>query len=510
MQKDVLKIIDVSCCFKLNKLFFVRFLVSNSLFLGKAGNKSIELPLSMANRHGLVAGATGTGKTITLQTLVQNFSEAGVSVFAADIKGDLSGLAEAGGGNPKVEARLRELNMQNFSPKAGSVVFWDIYEKSGHPLRATVSDLGPLLLARLLELNDTQEGVLNSLFKIADDQNLLLLDLKDLRAMLSYISENAKEFQKIYGNISAASVGAIQRSLLTLETQGGEVFFGEPMLNIQDLIRLDSQGRGQINILSSEKLMQSPKLYSTSLLWLLSELYENLPEVGDLEKPKIVFFFDEAHLLFAEAPKVLLDKIEQVIRLIRSKGVGIYFVTQNPMDIPQSVLAQLSHRVQHALRAFTPKDKKAVNTVAETMRENPSFKTEDVICELGVGEALVSVLSVDGTPSIVERVLIAPPASRIGPLTPDERKNIIQQSPVLGLYDQNLERASAFETLQKKEAAPEEATAKSLGTKGGGGRAGRPRQSVTEVLVKSAARTVANEVGKQIVRGLLGGLFGKR
>lgn len=502
---------------------------ATELFIGKTNNKDLKeifLNPAMANRHGLIAGATGTGKSVTLQTLAQNFSKLGVPVFLADIKGDLSGLAIKGSEQPKIKARLDELKITDFSYSATPVMFWDVFGEQGHPVRATVSDMGPILLSRLLGLNDTQEGVLNLIFKIADDQHLHLYDLKDLQAMLKYASENAKEFQTQYGNISAASVGAIQRALLAIETQGADKFFGEPMLNVLDFIQTDaSTGYGYINIFSADKLMLSPKLYAMFLLWMLSELFENLPEVGDLEKPKIVFFFDEAHLLFNDAPKALIEKIEQVVRLIRSKGVGVYFASQNPLDLPDTVLAQLGNRFQHALRAFTPNDKKAVQTAADTMRENPNFKTADAITQLAVGEALVSVLEKGGVPSITERVLITPPSTQIGPISPEQRKNIIQSSIIYGHYEKAVDSESAYELLQKKAAtassavaAPAEAKKESSSSDFsfkdilGGSSSGRSnnRQSVGEAMVKSAARTMANEVGRQVVRGLLGGIFGKR
>jgi uncharacterized protein len=481
------------------------------ILIGKASDSNVTLNSSVANRHGLIAGATGTGKTLTLQTLAQGFSNIGTPVFLADIKGDLSGLSEMGFDQPKIKARISELKIDNFKYEKSPVVFWDVFGENGHPVRATVSDMGPLMLSRMLNLNDTQEGVLNLIFKIADEKDLHLFDLKDLQSMLTYVADNAKEFQTGYGNISAASVGAIQRSLLTIETQGAAKFFGEPMLNILDFIQTDENGKGIINILSAEKLMLSPKLYAVFLLWMLSELFENLPEVGDVDKPKMVFFFDEAHLLFTDAPKALTEKIEQVVRLIRSKGVGIYFVTQNPLDLPDTVLAQLGHRVQHALRAFTPKDKKAVTTVAETMRENPKFKTAAVITELAVGEALVSVLLPNGTPSVTEKVLVVPPTSQIGPITPDQRKKIISSSALFGHYEKLTDSDSAFEKISamktiKTETANEEKKSTSVKSE----KRSPERQSIGEAMVKTAARTMANEVGRQIIRGILGGIFGGR
>src|SRR5436189_1589733 len=401
--------------------------MSDPILVAESKEQIFLLP-KMANRHGLIAGATGTGKTVTLQTLAENFSTRGVPVFMADVKGDLAGLSQSGGNNPKVLERAKELKIDDFKGEAYPVVFWDVFGEQGHPVRATVSEMGPLLLARLLELNDTQEGVLNMVFKIADENGLLLLDLKDLRSMLQYVADNADQFKTQYGNISAASAGAIQRSLLALESQGADKFFGEPALNLEDLIQTQGS-KGTINILAADKLMQqSPKVYATMLLWLLSELFENLPEVGDPEKPKLVFFFDEAHLLFAGAPRELLERIEQVVRLVRSKGVGVYFVTQNPLDVPDTVLGQLGNRVQHALRAFTPRDQQAVKAAATTFRANPKLDVENVIGELAVGEALVSFLDEKGRPNMVERAFVVPPHSRLGPLAPDERRKVIDGS----------------------------------------------------------------------------------
>ncbi|HWS11158.1 MAG TPA: helicase HerA-like domain-containing protein, partial [Rhodocyclaceae bacterium] len=402
--------------------------MADPLYVAKTGDQFLALLPNMANRHGLITGATGTGKTVTLQSLAERFSYIGVPVFMADVKGDLSGMGAAGSVTPKFQQRLDLLGLTDFVPYASPVVFWDVFGGGGHPVRATVSDMGPLLLARLLDLNETQSGVLTLVFKIADDNGLLLLDLKDLRAMVQFVGENAKRFTTDYGNVSTASIGAIQRGLLALEEQGGDKFFGEPMLDIADLMQHDPHGRGVINILAADQLYNSPKLYSTFLLWLLAELFEQLPEVGDMEKPKMVFFFDEAHLLFADAPAALLQKIEQVVRLIRSKGVGVYFVTQNPLDVPDTVLAQLGNRVQHALRAFTPRDQKAVKTAAETMRPNPKFDAAAAITELGTGEALVSFLDEKGRPAIVERAYVLPPASRLGPLTVEERAGLIRGS----------------------------------------------------------------------------------
>src|SRR5215470_17857871 len=412
-----------------------------------AKNAQVELALlpALANRHGLITGATGTGKTVTLQVMAERFSAIGVPVFMADVKGDLSGITQPGASSPKLVERLKLIGVPEPAYAGSPAVFWDVYGEQGHPVRATISDLGPLLLSRVLDLNDTQEGVLSLVFKVADDNGLLLLDLKDLRAMLQHVGDHAQELQTNYGNVSAASIGAIQRGLLALEQQGGEKFVGEPMLNIDDLLQTGPGGRGVVNILAADRLLNAPKLYSTMLLWLLSELYERLPEVGDPDKPKLVFFFDEAHLLFADAPKQLLDKIEQVVRLIRSKGVGVYFVTQNPLDVPETVLGQLGNRVQHALRAFTPRDQKAVKAAAETMRANPKIDTEKAITELAVGEALVSFLDEKGRPSAVERALVLPPASRIGPVSADERQRVVAASGLGCVYDKPVDRESAYE-----------------------------------------------------------------
>ena len=499
------------------------------LIIAKAGKTELALLPGLANRHGLIAGATGTGKTVTLQTQAQGFSAIGVPVFMADVKGDLSGLAKAGSMSPKLKERLESLGIRDFGFAACPVTFWDLYGKSGHPVRATVSDLGPLLLARMLNLNETQEGVLALAFKIADDNGLLLLDMKDLRAMLQHVGDSARDFTTEYGNISAASIGTIQRALLQLEQQGADSFFGEPALNIDDLMQTDEKGRGMVNILAAESLMGSPKLYSTFLLWMLSELFEHLPEVGDPEKPKLVFFFDEAHLLFNEAPKALLEKIEQMVRLIRSKGVGVYFVTQNPLDIPDTVLGQLGNRVQHALRAFTPRDQKAVKAAAETMRANPKLKVETAITELGVGEALVSFLDEKGRPCMVERAFILPPASRLGPITPQERQSVIENSVVFGHYEQVVDRESAYEKLKGRAqvrqgvpAAGQEAGAANPGHSTGGGimdtlgsilggttgPRGGHREGVLESAAKSAARAIGSQAGREIVRGVLGSIFG--
>ncbi len=491
--------------------------MSEPLLIAKSGNSELDLLARMANRHGLIAGATGTGKTITLQKLAEQFSGIGVPVFMADVKGDLSGMSRAGADNPKVNARVKELKLTNFAPMANPVVFWDVMGQKGHPLRATVSDMGPLLLARMLNLNDVQSGVLTAVFKMADDRGWLLLDLKDMRALLQHASENASELAAEYGNISAASVGAIQRGLLQLEQEGGENLFGEPALDFVDLMQTEN-GRGVINILSAETLYNSPRVYATLLLWLLSELFENLPEAGDLDKPKLVFFFDEAHLLFNEAPPALMQKIEQVVRLIRSKGVGVYFVSQNPLDIPDVVLGQLGNRVQHALRAFTPRDQKAVKSAAETFRPNPKVDVEAAITELGVGEALISFLDEKGTPAPVERALVCPPCSRIGPVTEAERLQTIQSSVLYGHYEKQIDRESAYEILKgRAEPTAEQTTAAEQGggfdwggLLGGetGPRGGRGRQGLLETAAKSAVRTIGAELGRQIIRGVLGSILG--
>jgi len=497
------------------------------LLIAKTGKAELCLLPALANRHGLITGATGTGKTVTLQTLAQQLSSIGVPVFMADVKGDLSGLAQAGGpnspggGNAKVTERAKSLKVE-LSYAACPVVFWDVFGESGHPVRATISDMGPLLLARLLQLNDTQEGVLNLVFKIADDNGLLLLDAKDLRAMLQFVGENAAKFQTEYGNVSAASVGAIQRGLLALESQGADRFFGEPMLNIADLMQAEA-GKGVVNILAADKLMNSPKLYATFLLWMLAELFEHLPEAGDLDKPKLVFFFDEAHLLFNDAPKALLEKIEQVVRLIRSKGVGVYFVTQNPLDIPESVLGQLGNRVQHALRAFTPKDQKAVKSAADTMRPNPKLKIDQVITELGVGEALVSFLDEKGRPNVTERAFIVPPGSRLGPVSAEERRKVIASSAIAGHYEKAVDRESAYEKLKgrteekhEEAAKPEAARPKTESNVlndvlfGKTGPRGGQHDGLAQTLAKSVVRTMGSTVGREIVRGLLGSILGKR
>ena len=495
--------------------------MANPLLIAKNDQTELFLLPQMANRHGLITGATGTGKTVTLQTLAERFSDIGVPCFMSDVKGDLSGISQAGGNNPKVAERVGKLKLEDFEYHGHPVTLWDPFGEMGHPVRATVSDMGPLLLARMLDLNETQSGVLNLVFKVADDNGLLLLDLKDLRSMLAFVGENAKEFTTEYGNVSAASIGAIQRGLLALESQGGEKIFGEPMLNIDDLMQ-SLHGKGVINILSADRLMQSPKMYATLLLWLLSELFENLPEAGDLDKPKLVFFFDEAHLLFTDAPDALVEKIEQVVRLIRSKGVGVYFVTQNPADVPDKVLSQLGNRVQHALRAFSPRDQKAVRAAAQTMRDNPALDEETAITELGVGEALVSFLDEKGRPGIVERAFIVPPTGQIGPITAEQRRKLIDNSLVAGVYEKARDRESAYEMLkaraerlaaQSAEQAAQEQKGKEaaggvLGTLGSVlGGSGR-RQGVIEAMAKSAARTIGSQLGRQILRGVLGGILG--
>jgi len=481
--------------------------VADPILVAKGESELYLLP-NMANRHGLIAGATGTGKTVTLQVLAESLSKIGVPVFMADVKGDLSGVSHKGGGNPKVADRIKQLGLGNYAFEGCPVTFWDVFGEQGHPVRATVSEMGPLLFSRLLNLNDTQAGVLNMVFKIADDNGLLLLDLKDLRAMLQHVGDNAAEYKTQYGNVSAASVGAIQRGLLQLEQQGGEKFFGEPALDLDDLMQTDSKGHGIVNVLAADKLLQSPMIYATFLLWLLSELFERLPEVGDLEKPKLVFFFDEAHLLFSDAPTNLLQKIEQVVRLVRSKGVGVYFVSQNPLDIPDIVLGQLGNRVQHALRAFTPRDQKAVKAAAETFRSNPKLDVEKAIMELGVGEALVSFLDEKGTPGVVQRAFICPPHSQIGPITPDQRQSIINNSIVAGHYEKVVDRESAYEKLisrheQEKQQAEEERQAEAQEKS-----KGRQSDSMFEAVAKSTLRAVGSQVGRQLVRGILGGLLG--
>ena len=512
--------------------------------------QDVVLHSKFANRHGLIAGATGTGKTVTLKVLAESFSRLGVPVFLADAKGDVSSLAQAGASNPKFDERIKSLGIDSIPFAASPVVFWDLFAEQGHPIRTTITEIGPLLLARMLNLNDTQEGVLSAVFRIADDQGMLLIDFKDLKAMIGYVSEHAAEFKAEYGNLSPASLGAIQRNLLALADQGGDQFFGEPSLNILDFIQTDSNGHGYINILAADKLMNTPKLYATFLLWMLSELFEQLPEVGDMDKPKLVFFFDEAHLLFDNASAALQEKIEQVVRLIRSKGVGIYFVTQNPLDLPESILGQLGNRVQHALRAFTPKDQKAVKTAADTFRANPEFKVEQAITELAVGEALISCLDEQGTPQVVQRAWVMPPYSSFSPISLEQRQTLISQSIVAGIYEKSLDRESAFELLQnkvverqqqavqieqeKQQAKEQEALAKQQAKEAetlakqqareqeriakeqqkGAEREAKQREKLIQDTVgtfaKSAARSLGGSTGQKIVRGLLGSLFGRK
>ena len=511
------------------------------LLIGKNQHTELVLLPGLANRHGCITGATGTGKTVTLQTMAQALSRIGVPVFMADVKGDLSGLAKPGSPTPRVQERITQLKLDDPKWEGCPVTFWDVFGEKGHPVRATVADLGPLLLARMLNLNEVQEGVLQLVFKVADDNGLLLLDMKDLRVMLQHVGEHAAELQTEYGNISAASIGAIQRGLVAIEEQGGKLFFGEPMLNIEDFMQTDGNGRGVVNILAADRLLNSPRLYAVFLLWMLSELFEHLPEVGDVDKPKLVFFFDEAHLLFDEAPKVLLQKIEQVVRLIRSKGVGVYFVTQNPLDIPDTVLGQLGNRVQHALRAYTPRDQKAVQAAAQTFRPNPKLDTAQAITELGVGEALVSFLDEKGTPNVVERAFIVPPVSQIGPLTDGERSIFIADSIVAGVYEKVIDRESAYEKLtgrvqekmpsaqrapdvggpaaSPRETAPAPAQPAGpsigdtvrdmMGGLFGGSGIGRRKDTVVEAMVKSAARSIGSQVGREIIRGVLGNILKK-
>ena len=508
--------------------------MADPLLIAQHGDIACELLPALANRHGLITGATGTGKTITLQTLAENFSRIGVPVFMADVKGDLTGISQAGTLGDKLAKILAERGLDAPAPVACPTTLWDVFGQQGHPVRATVSDMGPLLLSRMLALNETQSGVLNIVFKIADDHGLALLDLKDLRAMLQYVGDNAREFTTDYGNISAASVGAIQRGLLQIETQGGEQFFGEPMLNIADFMQSEG-GAGVVNILAADKLMAAPRLYATFLLWLLSELFETLPEVGDLDRPKLVFFFDEAHLLFKDAPAVLVERIELVVRLVRSKGVGVYFVTQNPLDIPDAVLGQLGNRVQHALRAFTPRDQKAVKAAAATMRANPGLDIETAIGELAVGEALISLLDEQGRPGVTERAYVVPPGGRIGPVSAEERRALIANSLVAGVYEAAVDRESAYEKLKgraeqtveardtmREAARPPAAQAPApVSDDGGGllgglgdvlfgstGPRGGKRDGLAQTIAKSAARTVGSTVGREIIRGVLGSLLG--
>jgi DNA helicase HerA-like ATPase len=492
-----------------------------------ARNRQTECHLlpALANRHGLITGATGTGKTVSLQTLAENFSRIGVPVFMADVKGDLTGISQAGTLSPKLAAVITERGLPEPTSAPCPATLWDVFGELGHPVRATVSDMGPLLLGRMLNLNETQAGVLNIVFRVADAQGLLLLDLKDLRAMLQFVGENARDFTTEYGNISAASVGAIQRGLLQIESQGGDRFFGEPMLDIQDFMQTDGNGHGVINILAADKLMNAPRLYATFLLWMLSELFEQLPEVGDLEQPKLVFFFDEAHLLFDEAPKVLVERIELVVRLVRSKGVGVYFVTQNPLDIPDSVLAQLGNRVQHALRAFTPRDQKAVKATADTMRPKAGLDIQAAITELAVGEALVSFLDAKGRPSETERAYVLPPGSQIGPITPAQRQALMASSLVAGVYEKTVDRDSAYEILKGRTAQAQAAAATPArgAPQGNGGGAmgglsdllmgstgprGGKREGLVEMMAKSAVRTIGSSVGREIMRGVLGSILG--
>lgn len=501
------------------------------ILVAKSESEIFLLP-EMANRHGLISGATGTGKTVTLQLLAESFSAMGVPVFLADVKGDLAGISQPGGQSAKVQERLKLLKVDGYTPVGCPVTFWDVFGEKGHPVRATISEMGPLLLARLLQLNDTQAGVLNIVFRVADENGLLLLDLKDLRAMLQYVGDNAPQFTTQYGNISAASIGAIQRNLLALESQGADKYFAEPALNLDDFIQTDSTGRGMVNILAADRLMQSPRVYATLLLWLLSELFERLPEVGDPPKPKLVFFFDEAHLLFNEIEPALLEKIEQVVRLVRSKGVGVYFITQNPRDVPDNVLGQLGNRVQHALRAFTPRDQKAVQTAADTFRPNPKLNTAQAIMELGVGEALISCLDEKGQPQVVERAFIIPPRSQLGPITPQQRQQIMAGSIVAGVYDRVVDRESAYEKLtqavqQAAASAPQQQPSGGgfWGSIFGGGsttpspvpiprtsRGGRQPDSMATIATKSIVRSVSSaigsSIGRQVIRGVLGSIFG--
>ncbi len=484
---------------------------TSEIFIGR-GEQDIYLLPRLANRHGLIAGATGTGKTVSLQILAEEFSRRGVPVFMADVKGDLSGISQAGKDHPKLQERAEAIGLHPYTYEAFPTVFWDLFGKQGHRVRTTVSEMGPLLLSRMLDLNDTQEGILYAVFKIADDQGLLLLDLKDLRALLIFAGENAQQLRLEYGNISATSIGAIQRRLLVLEQEGASQFMGEPALDLFDFMRMNPDGYGNINVLAADQLMQTPKLYATFLLWLLSELFEELPEVGDPEKPRLVFFFDEAHLLFKGAPQALIDKVEQVVRLIRSKGVGVYFVTQNPLDIPDAILGQLGNRIQHALRAFTPRDQKAVRAAADTFRANPAFSAADAIKELGVGEALVSTLGVKGVPGMVERVLIRPPASRLGPATRAEREAVIATSIFSRRYDEPVDRRSAYEMLneraENKSKQETDAAAEKTASKKTPARSSN-RQGVMEAMLKSIVRSIGSSLGRQISRGVLGSILKK-
>ncbi len=485
---------------------------ADTLFIGASGKPEV-LQLRLANRHGLITGATGTGKTVTLQILAEGFSAVGVPVFAADVKGDLSGIAAAGEPKPALLERATRIGLDDYGFEAFPTVFWDLFGESGHPVRTTISEMGPLLLSRLLGLTEAQEGALNIAFRIADEEGLALLDLKDLRALLVDMAERASDLRTEYGSITSPTIGAIQRRLLVLEEQGGDRFFGEPALQISDIMRTTRDGRGYVNILAADRLMRSPQLYATFLLWLLSELFEELPEVGDPEKPRLVFFFDEAHVLFDEAPRALVEKVEQVVRLIRSKGVGVYFVTQNPLDIPDEVLGQLGNRIQHALRAFTPRDQKAVKTAADTFRQNPDLNTVEAITQLGVGEALVSTLEAKGTPSMVQRTLIRPPSSRLGPITAEERLQVIRNSPIFGIYDTAVDRESAYEILARRaqEKADAEARAADAGRTGtsrdgGSSRRSSSRETATDRFLKNLASAVGRQIGHALVRGILGGL----
>ena len=508
----------------------------NQLLIARNPSTDCHILMGMANRHGLITGATGTGKTVSLQTLAENFSNQGVPVFMADVKGDLVGISQTGHLSDKIKSILKDRQMEEPAAQSCPTTLWDVFGKQGHPVRATVSDMGPLLLGRMLNLNDTQAGVLNLVFKIADDQGLLLLDLKDLRAMLQHVGENASQFTTEYGNVSAASVGAIQRGLLEIESQGADKFFGEPMLNIQDFLQTDAKGKGVINLLCASELMNAPRLYGTFLLWLLSELFEQLPEIGDPEKPKLVFFFDEAHLLFNEAPKVLIERMELLVRLIRSKGVGVYFVTQNPLDVPETVLGQLGNRVQHALRAFTPRDQKAVKASAQTMRPNPNLDIERAITELGVGEALVSFLDEKGRPGVTQQAYVLMPGSQLGPITPEQRKALLDNSLVSGVYEKTIDRESAYEILKGAHASSSKGLdAHSSGNNGTSasppdaaqgsnsllnglgdvlfgrtGPRGAQKDGLAQAMVKSAVRTIGSNVGREIVRGVLGGILGGR
>ena len=482
-------------------------LVDDKIYLGTS-DRPEYLWLKFANRHGLITGATGTGKTVTLQVLAEGFSQAGVPVFCADIKGDLSGIAAAGEPKDALIKRAAEIGLgDEYRSSSSPAMFWDLFGKQGHPIRSTISEMGPLLLSRMLELNDTQEGVLNIAFRVADEEGLLLVDLKDLRALLTELGQRTKEISLRYGNVASASIGAIQRALLVLEQQGGEHFFGERALEVEDLMRRDIDGRGFVSVLAADELMRSPRLYSTFLLWLLSELFEELPEAGDLDRPRLVFFFDEAHLLFDDAPKALIDKVEQVVKLVRSKGVGVYFVTQNPADVPEAVLAQLGNRVQHALRAYTPREQKAVKAAAQSFRPNPAFDTEEAITALGTGEALVSVLEDRGIPSVVGRTMIRPPSGQLGPLSPEQRREVMSRSPVGGLYDTVMDRDSAFEVLarraQERELDEERMKADAPVRRS-------TRQTPAEAAMTSFARSVANQLGRSLVRGMLGSLSRRR